>query len=121
MNTAEVIKTVNDRCPNTCTDEEKIAYVNEIENIVQRELLNLEEKDMKRQVTSDTQTEELLLEKPFDLIYIYYVAAMTCQAMEEWDSFNAWLSLYNSRAVDARNYYITKSNRYKNLKIKNYF
>ena len=121
MNTAEVIKTVNDRCPNTCTDEEKLAYVNEIETIVQKELLDIEPEQMKSPITSENQTDELLLVKPFDVIYVYYVAAMVCQAMEEWDSFNSWLSLYNSRAVDTRNYYITKSNRLKNLRIKNYF
>lgn len=121
MNTAEVIKTVNDRCPNTCTDEEKLAYVNEIETIVQKELLDIEPEQMKSPITSENQTDELLLVKPFDVIYVYYVAAMVCQAMEEGDSFNSWLSLYNSRAVDARNYYITKSNRLKNLRIKNYF
>lgn len=121
MNSAEVIKTVRDRCPNTYSDEDLLSYINEFEDIVQRQIMSKNISQFVPKITKDTMNNELQLERPFDALYVYYVSMMVSAAQGEIENANNWLAIYNSKAVDAQNYYIGKVNRYKDLKLKNYF
>lgn len=120
MKAAEVIKTVRDRCPNTYSEDELLSYINEFEDVVQRQIMNKDIKDFSPKITKETMNKDLQLERPYDSLYVYYVAMMVSAAQGEIEQSNNWLALYNSKAVDAQNYYVEKNKRYSNLTLTNY-
>lgn len=121
MNSTEVLKTVRDRCPNTCSDDDLLSYLNEFEDVVQRQIMSKETSQFVPRITKDNMNSELQLDRPFDALYVYYVCMMVSAAQGEIENANNWLAIYNSKAVDAQNYYIGKVNRYQDLKLTNYF
>lgn len=120
MFVSEAIEKVKERKPNAYEDHMLLEWLNEIEARVQRELLDTTpegiftydiERDMER---------ELLLPKPYDVLYLHYVIAMIEFNQQEYEAYNNTTELVNSTFSAAQKYYHQIYGPRKQLKVKNW-
>ena len=120
MIVSEALEKVKERKPNAYDDHMLLEWLNEIEARVQHELMDTPpegifsysiEKDMER---------ELLLPKPYDVVYLHYIIAQIEFNQQEYEAYNNTCEMVNSLYSDAQKHYNDKYNSGKQLKLKNW-
>lgn len=84
MTIRTLIDKVQAEKPNTFTNEQIVAFVNEVEGNVAEELRT---KRITYSTTEEDMTKKLLVPAPYDRLYVSYVKAMIDFANEEYGSY----------------------------------
>ena len=86
MTPNKVIERVDKNKPNTYSEEDKFAWISEVDGMVRR-LVKLEDKGEPYRYPEDGDT-ELLVPAPFDSVYQFYVEAMIDYTNREYQNYN---------------------------------
>lgn len=121
MKVSEALEKVKERKPNAYDDHMLLEWLNEIEARVQRELMDTPPEGILSYTITDHMEHELLLPKPYDVMYLNYIIAMIEFNQQEYEAYNNTVDLVNSQFADAQNYYNAKYGRDSGLRIKNWF
>lgn len=120
MTLSEALERIKKQKPSALTDDELIAEVNQLEAVVQQEIFDFLFEDI-RQYTVEDMEEELLIYKPFDEVYTFYVAAKIDSINEEYNSYNANMAFFNNRYKDFRAHHRRNNKDVKIVSLKNYY
>lgn len=120
MIVSEAIEKVKERKPNAYEDHTLLEWLNEIEARVQRELLDTAPEGIFTYEIERDMERELLLPKPYDVVYLHYIIAMIEFNQQEYDAYNNTIELANATFSDAQKYYNDTYGYRKQLKIKNW-
>lgn len=121
MKVCEAIEKVKERKPNAYDDHMLLDWLNEIEARVQRELMDTPPEGIFSYAITEHMENELLLPRPYDVLYISYIIAMIEFNQQEYDAYNNTSDLFNSQFADAQNYYNAKYGKRSGPIIKNWF
>jgi hypothetical protein len=116
----EAIEKVKERKPNAYDDHTLLEWLNEIEARVQRELMDTAPEGIFTYSIEQDMERELLLPKPYDVVYLHYVIAMIEFNQHEYEAYNNTVDLANSVFLDAQKYYNQVYGPRKRLKVKNW-
>ncbi len=120
MLVSEAIEKVKERKPNAYEDHTLLDWLNEIEARVQRELLDTAPEGVYTYSIEEDMERELLLPKPYDVLYLHYVIAMIEFNQQEYEAYNNTVELANSMFLEAQKYYNQVYGTRKKLKVKNW-
>lgn len=104
MNT--VIEYVDRVKPNAYSDDDKCRWMNTLEGLVSRDVLN---DDAPEYVLPDDANTPLLVASPYDDIYHLYVSAMIDFYNREYNDYNNTILLFEERLNQYKNWYIRNS------------
>lgn len=111
----EVIARVDALRPNIYGDEQKYRWLNEVEGIISREVMDDDAPSYNLPEDADT---PLLVGHPFEDIYDFYLMAMIELANKEYDHYNNAVSVFADRYQKYKVWYIQhyppKTRRYRN-------
>lgn len=99
----EVVAYVDQLKPNIYTDEVKYRWMDTLDGLIAREVLN--EEAPARNLPEDADL-PLLVEAPFDDMYGLYVAAMIDFYNREYDHYNNSVMLFNERLEQFKGWYV---------------
>ena len=120
MTVSEVIEKVKDRKPNAYADHTLLDWLNELEAMVQKNLMDTApEGIIAYDITRDME-KELLLPRPYNAMYATYIIMMIEFNQQEFTAYNNTSELFNTQYEEAQKYYNEKYKRTSSLKIKNY-
>lgn len=109
MTIMEAISRVNDRKHNTVGQEEKLAWLSQVDMSIKRQIIDTHEGGegtVFDGYSSDTDLEtQLLVPQPFDIIYLHWLEAQIDYRNGEPDRYNASIMLYNAAWENFENYY----------------
>lgn len=93
MTIQQVLDQVDRRKANMLSREDKIAYLNEIENQIHRELILTHEHTEAQETAPDYDDDTdagtvLLAPVPYDKLYVFYIMSQIDQDYQEADKFN---------------------------------
>ncbi len=120
MIVSETIEKVKERKPNAYEDHTLLEWLNEIEARVQRDLLDTAPEGIFSYSIERDMERELLLPKPYDVVYLHYIIAMIEFNQQEYEAYNNTVELLNSTFSAAQKYYNDVYGSRKQLKIKNW-
>lgn len=107
----EVIDRVDRIKPNGFTNDDKVAWLDEVEGRVQTEFLLLPPEKVERLKTVG---DKLLVPFPYDALYVAYLMAMIDFANGEYDRYDATYEMFNAKwkefAMWRTTHYPTKGN-----------
>ena len=99
MTVTEAIGTINRLYPNECNDEEKILWLQKMDERIQKELFSLYPNGKTQPLPDYAQAGEdvtLLIESPYDLLYLYELQARLAYWKEDMDAYNRAKVLYQN-------------------------
>ena len=120
MTVNECLAKVKDRKPNAYSDESLTDRLNEIEARVQREILLKEPDDIIQYAFPDDRDTELILPKPYDSAYVYYIKMMIEFDQEEYSAYNNTMAMFVSQFQDAEKYYNRLNPNHPSIRIRNW-
>lgn len=120
MTVNECLAKVKDRKPNAYSDESLTDRLNEIEARIQREILLKEPDDIIQYSFPEDRDTELILPKPYDSAYVYYIKMMVEFDQEEYSAYNNTLLMFNAQYQDAEKYYNRMNPNPPAIKIRNW-
>ena len=108
-----LISEVDDLKPNQYGDEQKIKWINKVEGMVVREIINTHEPDEEyadaadfKEYTELTNMDtELLVKEPYTDLYKFYLFAMIDMHNEEYDRYQNSFQMFNISYQEFANYY----------------
>lgn len=104
MTIREVITRVDNLVPNSYEDEEKLSWLEEIENQIYKELVLTHE--IERVMTNfRDQTSELIAPSPYDNLYISYLQAKINFYQREFMGYNNAMAMFNSEYKEFANWF----------------
>jgi hypothetical protein len=117
MTMNKVIEQIDRLKPNVYTDEDKYRWINTLEGLVCREVLQRDEPSYNLPDDADS---PLLVEHPFDDLYGLYVASMIDFHNREYDNYNNTALMFQQRYDQYKVWYIqthapTKVRKFKNV------
>lgn len=89
-------------------DSTILKYINDIEADVQRNVLNVDLKDLVVYELENDQTTELIIPFPFYDIYEYYVLTMLNYELQEFTAYNQFKTMYEEKYGSYRAYLMNK-------------
>lgn len=98
MTIQEAINRADGVKPNAYTAEDKVAWINSLEGTLALEVFLMapaEAADL--HYTTEDMTVTLLVDPPFDDLYVYWLEAMIDEANGEYDRYQNSRQMYNSR------------------------
>lgn len=100
MTIQDVLNLVDELKPNTMSVSAKVAFINEIEGKVHTEIImrhehTAEEEDMPSYDPTDL-TDEMLVEEPYHMLYVYWLEAKLDEQYREWDEYNNHRALFDA-------------------------
>lgn len=99
----EVVAYIDQVKPNIYTDAVKFQWMNTLEGLIAREVMDEEAPALNLPDDADT---PLLVESPFDDIYGMYVSAMIDFHNREYDHYNNSVLLFKERLEQFKTWYI---------------
>lgn len=109
MTVREAIEKANHFCPNQYTDEDKIAWLSNLDGQIFIEIISRHHCADRRSFDGyDAQSadDELIVPAPYaDDVYINYLMMQICKANAEYDKYNQLAAQYNSAMMAYRNWY----------------
>ena len=100
MKICEAISQINSLKPNTYSDKQKIYWLNQLESMVKRLVIDTHEGG--DQIAFDGFNEntsmetQLFMPSPFDMAYIYWLEAQIHYANEDIDMYNSAIMMFNA-------------------------
>lgn len=120
MTVNECLAKVKDRKPNAYSDESLTDRLNEIEARIQREILLTEPEEIIQYEYPKDKDAELILPKPYDSAYVYYIKMMIEFDQEEFSAYNNTLLMFNAQFADAEKYYNKMNPNPPSVKVRNW-
>lgn len=120
MTVNECLAKVKDKKPNAYSDESLNDRLNDIEAMVQREILLKEPEDIIQYAYPDDKDTELILPRPYDSVYVYYIKMMIEFDQEEYVAYNNTNSMFQAQFSDAQSYYNKQNPNPPSVKITNW-
>lgn len=105
MTMNKVIEYVDRVKPNVYTDEDKYRWINTLEGMVCRQVMQREEPEYN---LPDDADEPLLVEHPFDDLYGLYVMSMIDFHNNEFDHYNNTTHMFQTRYEQYKVWYIQR-------------
>lgn len=107
MKVREVINTVDDRKNNMYTLEDKLDWLNDVEAMIYEMLKAHEGSESLTWSGYDDYTlnKEMLVSRPYDKLYIYYLEAQIDLSNQEIDRYNNSIQLFNEAYQEYANYW----------------
>lgn len=99
----EVIEQVDRLKPNVYSEEDKYAWINRLEGLVSIQVMGVEVPEYSLPDDADT---PLLVEHPFDDIYVLYVSAMIDYHNREYNNYNNAVLMFQERFDQFKAWYI---------------
>ncbi|MBR5188369.1 MAG: hypothetical protein IKW18_07850 [Clostridia bacterium] len=99
MTVSEAIVNADRLYPNTFTDEEKIGWLKKMDEKIQKELFSLYENDENHLLPDYASLEEdvpLLIESPYDLLYLYELEFQMAYYNRDTDVYKRAEIFYNN-------------------------
>ena len=100
MKICEAISQINSLKPNTYSDKQKIYWLNQLESMVKRLVIDTHEggdliafDGFNENTSVETQ---LFMPAPFDMAYIYWLEAQIHYANEDIDMYNSAIMMFNA-------------------------
>ena len=100
MKICEAISQINSLKPNTYSDKQKIYWLNQLESMVKRLVIDTHEggdqiafEGFNENTSVETQ---LFMPSPFDMAYIYWLEAQIHYANEDIDMYNSAILMFNA-------------------------
>lgn len=106
MKIAEVLARVKEVKPNPFTDDTLLNWLNDIEAKVQTEALQRKPEGVDIYTLPEDLNRELTLPKPYDECYMLYVQAQIDFALQEFDTYNNTMTMFNAAFREAKGYYV---------------
>lgn len=101
MKLREVIDMVDDVKPNAFETATKIAWLNRLEGTLASEVFLLAPAEVRQlQYTADDLDTELLVDPPYDDIYVLWLEAKIDEANGEYNKYQNTMQIYNARRAD---------------------
>ena len=117
----EVLSKVDNIKPNGYSDEQKTAWVNKVEGMVQVEIMELLEADVIIYDWSTDAEMELLVKHPYSDIYEYYVLAMIDFMNGDVASYQNSMMMFNMTYEEYGKWYKRNKQANANVYVKNYW
>lgn len=109
MTVQQAIERANEmRMGNSSTDEMKIRWLSELDGMIYNDVIRKHkgnESKIMPEYSTDNTNAELIVEAPYDVLYVYYLMAQIDLAASEINKYNASVQLYNSALSNYKNYY----------------
>jgi hypothetical protein len=105
MTVYEAIANVKDMKHNACSDESLNAMINACEAMIQRELMLTIPDEIVQYAWPDDRDKELILPKPYDMAYVYYVKMMIEFQQGEYEDYNNTKMMFDEHYKGAQAYY----------------
>lgn len=103
MTMNKVIEQIDRIKPNVYTDDDKYKWINTLEGLVCREVL---QRDEPGYFLPDDADNPLLIEHPFNDLYVLYVASMIDFYNREYDNYNNAAQMFHERYEQYKRWYI---------------
>ena len=108
MTAAEALARIDRERPGESTEAEKLTWLSQLDGQWKREVAAAHEggEDVVfTPYTADNKGSELLIQPPYDEVYIYFLAMQIDQRLGEIDRYNNDAALYNQAMLEARQAY----------------
>jgi hypothetical protein len=106
MIASKVIETVDRLKPNTFEDEDKFRWINELEGMVQK--LVLQSETIKELTYPEDLSKTLIIEAPFDNLYEMYVSTQIDLYDKNYDEYNNSAEIFEQQFTEYKKAYIRK-------------
>lgn len=104
MKPTKVIETVDKLKPNAYSDEDKLRWINELDGMVQR--LVIQTKDIKQYSYPEDMDTELLIPAPFDDVYALFIEAKIDYYNREYANYNNSATMFEAQFSEYKKAYI---------------
>ena len=104
MTPNKVIEIVDGLRPNTYSEEDKLRWINELDGMVQR--LVIQTDDVKQYSYPEDMDTELIIPAPFEDVYNLYLEAKIDYHNREYGNYNNSAMMFESRFSDYKKDYI---------------
>ena len=104
MTPNKVIESVDSRRPNAYDEETKLGWINTLDGMVKR--LVLQEKEATPYAYPDDMDKELLVPFPFDSVYELYIESMIDYYNREYANYNNSAMMFEARFSEYKKAYI---------------
>ena len=111
MKISEVLARVKEVKPNPFSEDTLLNWLNDIEGKVQTEALDRKPEGVEVYTLPEDLDRELTLPKPYDECYMLYVQAQIDFALQEFDTYNNTMQMFNTAFREVRNYYVRTLDR----------
>jgi hypothetical protein len=120
MTVNEILARVKDKKPNAYSDESLNDRLNEIEAKVQRDVLLTVPDDIIQYRWPEDRNKEVILPKPYDSVYVYYIKMMIEFDQEEYNAYNNTNVMFETLLNDAKAFYNRQNPNPPSIKIRNW-
>ena len=107
MTIIEAVKRIDSLKHNTYNQEDKVEWLSRLDSMVKKEIIDTHEGGIDfsgYDERTDTQT-ELLVNAPYDEIYLLWMEAQIDYHNGEYDKYNNSMEMFNTAYEGYRNYY----------------
>ena len=101
-----VIQQVDRLKPNVYTDDDKYRWINTLEGMISREVM---QKDAPEYFLPDDADAPLMVDHPFDDLYGLYVSAMIDFHNREYDNYNNSVMMFQQKYEQYKAWYIQRN------------
>lgn len=105
MKLKDVISRVDGMKPNAFSNEVKVGWVNELENMVQTEIFLLAPEEMVEYTWEKNAESELLVKTPYSKLYWIYLSAMIDFTHGEYKKYEKTMELFNTWLMEYQSWY----------------
>ena len=111
MKIIEVIEKVDALYPNSYKTAEKIAWCDELGEMLKREYAKSYSGNVQQEYEkiSDPMEAETVVPPPYDAMYVDYVLAKCCYYQRDYETYNQHIVLFDSRLDDFSKWYIERN------------
>ena len=107
MTPNKVIETVDRLKPNSYSDEDKLSWINELDGMVQR--LVIQSDEIKQYSYPEDLDKELLIPEPFENVYNYFLEAKIDYYNREYGNYNNSTLMFESQFTEYKKWYIREN------------
>lgn len=121
MTVSEALARVKEVKPNPFTDEMLLNWLNDFEAKVQTDTKVKDPQGVDIYTLPEDLNTVLLLPRPYDECYPLYIQAQIDFALQEFDTYNNSVQMFNTAYTEAKRYFVQHIHEQEPLKLKTYF
>ena len=107
MTPNKAIEIIDGLKPNSYSDEDKLRWINELDGMVQRLVIQADE--IKQYSYPEDLNKELLIPAPFENVYTYYLEAKIDYHNREYGNYNNSTLMFESQFTEYKKWYIREN------------
>ena len=104
MTTNKAIEIVDSLKPNSYSEEDKLRWINELDGMVQR--LVIQSDEVKQYAYPDDMDKELIIPAPFDDVYTLFLEAKIDYYNREYANYNNSATMFESQFSEYKKAYV---------------